>query len=123
MTDIVLVVLSIIMVSLLAGIMLIYIKSRKITIQFVQAELDKQLLLDRLEKVSEDLQALETQQSDGFLRFISQSRDWAFEYIEKVQDSIVELHSAMESSDEAKITKAYQKLLEYLPETNPDVVN
>lgn len=123
MNDIVLAILSLISVSLLAGMLLIYLNSKKISAQLVQAELDKVMLISRIEKLAEELQALETQQSDGFLKFISQSRDWAFDYIENVQSAIVELNVSMTASDEAKITEAYQKLLKFLPENNPDVVN
>ncbi len=123
MNDIVLAILSLISVSLLAGMLIVYINNRKTLAQLVQAELDKVMLMNRVEKLAEELQALETQQSDGFLKFISQSRDWAFDYIENVQSAIVDLNISMTASDEAKITEAYQKLLKFLPDNNPDVVN
>ncbi len=123
MTDIVLAILSLASIGLLAGVLFLYINNKKASALLVQAELDKMMLVNRIEKIAEDLQALETQQSDGFLKFISQSRDWAFDYIEKVQDAIVQLNTAMIASDEVKITEAYKKLIEFLPENNPDVVN
>ncbi len=123
MTDIIVAVLTLLSISLFVGMLLVYLNSKKGSTQLIQAELDKVLLMSKIEKMAEELQALETQQSDGFLKFISQSRDWAFDYIEKVQSAIVELNVAMNASDEAKITEAYQGLLKFLPENDPDVVN
>ena len=123
MSDIVFYPLSVLVVILLSLTIFLYLKKQELAKGLVQAELVKFLLLDRIEKMSEEIQTLETQQSDGFLRFISESRDWAFDYIEKVQSAIADFNSAMESSDVVKIEEARIRLSEFLPETNPDVVN
>jgi hypothetical protein len=51
---------------------------------------------------------------ENFIKFLSDSRDWAFEYIEKSQQTIKEV------SDELKIkglNNYSEKLLSLLPET------
>jgi len=53
---------------------------------------------------------------DGFVKFLTESRTSAFEYIEEVQKAIQELHLAMESDNEEKIKDAYLRLMEFLPE-------
>lgn len=83
----------------------------------LQEILDKMVLQDSLDKISEEYQSLSIQGSDGFVKFLSESREWAFSYIEEVQQSIVDLDKAMISMDEEEISKAYKKLLEHLPKT------
>jgi hypothetical protein len=77
------------------------------------------------------------EKTDGFLKFISESRDLAFEYIEKVQDSLVKFKSEVDPEIDymltygtvtgdnlslkafKKIEKAYRKLMnEALPQEN-----
>ena len=52
---------------------------------------------------------------DGFLKFLSDSREWAFGYIEEVQEAILKLSEAMQSGNEDKIHVAYIHLMTYLP--------
>jgi hypothetical protein len=75
------------------------------------------------------------EQTDGFVRFISQSRDWAFEYIEKVQESIKNLEKTRQdfSVDKETIFKdivvsknfnellnSVDKIIEHLPNDNEE---
>lgn len=90
---------------------------RKIANLLLQEILDKMVLQDSLDKVSEEYQSLSIQGSDGFVKFLSESREWAFSYIEEVQQSIVDLDKAMISMNDEEIAKAYKKLLEHLPKT------
>lgn len=96
----------------------LYIARKKVTNLLVQSMLDKVVLKEALDKVSEEYQGLSVQGSDGFVKFLSQSREWAFGYIEEVQRSIAELEVAMNSMEEEKISSAYKKLLEHLPKTD-----
>lgn len=70
-------------------------------IKFLQEELDKR------DNVS-------IEQTDGFVKFLSESRDWAFDYIENVQQSIQELQIAVESGypTEEKLAKLFSLLPE-----------
>ena len=80
----------------------------------------------------EEQQTKEIEKSDGFLKFVSESRDWAFSYIEDVQDklsefdkrmsSIVEYYSIYGPETEGlhidllnKISEAYKDLKSALP--------
>ena len=70
-------------------------------IKFLQEELDKR------DNVS-------IEQTDGFVKFLSESRDWAFNYIEDVQSSIKSLKDA---KDNGKNTRAeLNKLFKFLPD-------
>jgi len=61
------------------------IVNRNLFSKLVQAEIDKNTLADKLNKTILEHSA---EKSDGFLRFVSDSREQAFKYIEEVQDAI-----------------------------------
>lgn len=106
------------------------IKTKQIATIALQLYYDKERILDELNKLAE-LKNLE--QSDGFIKFISQSRDWAFEYIEEVQSALSQFDADIlpivrwnetygtatdggTYSDKIKqISLAYNKLKELLP--------
>lgn len=59
--------------------------NKKIANQNIQAEVDKAVLANKLNKIILEHSA---EKSDGFLRFVSDSREQAFKYIEDVQEAI-----------------------------------
>lgn len=59
--------------------------NRKLFAKLVQSELDRNAISDKLNKIILEHSAEKT---DGFLRFVSDSREKAFEYIEEVQDAL-----------------------------------
>lgn len=78
-----------------------------------------QLILDK-EKLSHKLDKLYLENSkevnEGFIKFLSDSRQAAFDYIEQVQSVIQNYLSAVESNDE-EAAKAYRiEMFSYLPE-------
>ncbi len=104
--------------------------------QLLQANIDKTVLAEKLFELSaKDLLKKETD-SDAFLKFISDSRDWAYEYIENVQAGIKsfvdEVGPQIEYYDEygasvdgmvaphdfalKKISSEFKKLKKLLPE-------
>jgi molecular chaperone DnaK (HSP70) len=93
-------------------------KNKKISNKLIQFGLDKAMLLERLDKLSEKQNPIE--QTDGFLKFISDSRDWAFKYIEDVQGGIKEFNTAVESKNDQRIEDALNKLKSFLPENEEE---
>ena len=84
-----------------------------------QAYLDKILLAEKLDQELSTKDSTKIEQTEGFVKFLSESRDWAFKYIEDVQNAIVEL-SVYEKNividkkaPEAK--RAYDNLKKFLP--------
>ena len=73
------------------------------------------LLLDEVVKANEREQQAKLENTDGFVKFLSDSREWAFNYIEDVQTSIQGLHDAMSKNDKAKILEHYNELQKFLP--------
>jgi effector-binding domain-containing protein len=110
------------------------INKRKLLALYIQGEMDRYALGKKIEELSNKLSTLELSESDGFIKFISQSRDWAFEYIEEVQSALAEFDNditpaldwyksfGMVLGESAhtdilkKISEAYDKLKSVLPE-------
>lgn len=91
-------------------------------------EITTQLWFDRtaLQEEIEKLAFLNSNSADvenGFIKFLSESREQAFLYIEDVQVAIQELDGAMQLGDEEQIAQAYTNLISFLPQENQDVVN
>jgi cell division protein FtsX len=116
-----LVVIVIAMFIVLIGTVLFFIrKVRKMLNLTVQAYTDKILLQDQLRQQLEKEEF--NDKNTEFVRFLSDSREMAFTYIEDVQAAIKELKAAMDMSDEDQIGNAYHKLLTFLPGETPDMV-
>lgn len=71
--------------ALIVDLILIRIKNKKIANELIQAHIDKNILLEKLNRVILDHSAEKT---DGFLRFVAESREQAFKYIEDTQEAI-----------------------------------
>lgn len=92
------------------------IKHRDALMSIVQAEIDKMAILSKLD---ESVKENEITKSDGFVRFLSESRDAAFSYIESAQE---DLSIFIEKSDhifkniaDKDAQAAYEKIKELLP--------
>lgn len=85
------VLVSIAFASLAFSSVYFLIKSREYANRWAQAEADKLVLRERLSELAGAGDSRKVEQTEGFVRFISQSRDMAFTYIEDVQKDIAEL--------------------------------
>lgn len=96
-----------------------------------QGILDLMGLKGELEKALKNTDKQKIEETEGFLKFVSQSRDWAFQYIERVQVAIknfqdvfhpiaVEYYKDKEKpisqDDFGKLFEAYKKLVDELPD-------
>jgi hypothetical protein len=106
--------------------------------KYVESEIQKAIIIEKLEEVLKENELKSIENSDGFLKFVSDSREWAFKYIEDIQvafakfddkispdldyaDTYGILSMDMPSKDAlARISKAYKELKKMLPE---DMVN
>jgi len=124
--------LALVLVTILFTYLLIYnvtlrVAAKKATAQALQAELDKLALYAKIEELNKDT-GLGSQGNDGFLKFVSQSRDWAFGYIEEAQKAIEDfqavatpiLYQKSELLETKELIVAYEKLLKMLPENSDE---
>lgn len=111
---IVYIIVSIIITLLIVSNIVLGLKRRNLIATVAQLTLDRELLIKKLEKSIEKENQQELEGSDGFVRFISESRDWAFSYIDSVQSAITDL--ALSRNDNIKLELAINKLIDLLPE-------
>ena len=111
------------------------LQKRRFFALYMYMQEERNALINKLEELVNQSNKNELKNSDGFLKFISDSRDWAFNYIEQTQKALVEfdreISSILEWSltygnavdsihlDKIKqISLAYDKLKEVLPKDN-----
>jgi len=110
------------------------IKNTDIKKKTISLAIQSVIVSERLEKELQVKQNSLPENNEGFLKFVSQSRDWAFDYIEEVQSGlkefIDEVKPEIEYFDEygivgsayphyysmKKISESYKKLSTLLPE-------
>jgi biopolymer transport protein ExbB/TolQ len=115
--SVVIVIIALLVISNLS----MYFANKKTMSSLIQATLDKLSLQEALDRLANEYEIISIQETDGFVKFLSESRESAFTYIEEVQQSIKELATAMNSASETNIEMAYKNLLKYLPkEENND---
>ena len=101
-----------------------YIKTKKLNIILLQTTLDKSVFAEKLSALVNEKESQSVEKTDGFLKFVSQSRDWAFQYIEEVQSGLVKFDKAITKAVEDKtpklaikdILEANKELQKLLPE-------
>jgi len=98
----------------------------------LRANIEKNIIAEQLLTSSLKDTSASIQQNDGFLKFVSDSRDWAFEYIETVQSGLKDFisdvdpyieywdtyHEVMQTPLDLgmeKISTSYKRLKELLP--------
>jgi hypothetical protein len=89
------------------------LKNRRFLKEIIQLSLNASAYSDKISNLQEELSVVE---SDGFLKFVSESREWAFDYIENVQKTIDDLRYAIDAKDQFLVTEAHEKLISFLPE-------
>lgn len=87
----------------------------KMSEHFVKASFEAFIVKKELENVVKDHETLKFSHNQDFVKFISDSRDMAFEYIEDVQRRIALLQSSMEKNDPILINQAIDSVIEMLP--------
>jgi hypothetical protein len=72
------------------------IKNNELLEKLLEANIDKALIANRLETELIKSPNSEQPEQEGFINFLNQSRDWAFEYIELVQSKIKEFEKEID---------------------------
>jgi hypothetical protein len=114
----------------------IKVLAKSISHLYLEQLAEKALLEKEIERLYQEQKNKELEKTDGFLKFVSDSRDWAFEYIEEVQKALTEFDEEVAPRLEwantygrvagdtihtetiTKISEAYNKLKLVLPKDN-----
>lgn len=109
------------------------LRIKQINQQIIQSAVDQMALRKSLEKMIANENNKNVEKTEGFLKFVSESREWAFKYIEEVQMGIAmfveELKPTVEhyrntkralyrkqSETLDKLLHSYDILIKFLPE-------
>ena len=105
-----------------------YMSNNQLRSQLKQAEIGRDHFKNKLLEQISIKESKKLEQTEGFFRFISQSRDWAFTYIEDVQKAIQELNEFwvttnqdaiyLSSEETEELSKIISKLIAELPKDN-----
>jgi hypothetical protein len=114
--------ISLIAILLITNILAVF-KNKRLVKEAIQLNIDKVILLEKVEKLLQERDNKALEESNGFLRFVSESRDWAFKYIEDVQLAITELTRSIDSKNDANIEKAFNNLKNFLPNEEENTNN
>jgi hypothetical protein len=130
-------VLTVLLLLSIYGIALFKKQSINSALQNAQLLIDKNILQEKLVQLNEDKRLVE---SEEFMQFMISSREYAFTYIEAVQDALNEYKKVMEPKiayhksygmvlgetrdwqNMEDISKAYETLMDVLPKDN-DIKN
>ena len=130
-------ILSFLVIVLLINNFRLQLKAKKLTANFLQHSIDKAVIIGNLKEQLDKRKPDDVEKTDGFLKFISESRDWAFQYIEDVQAALTTFKNKVEPNLEyantygtvtgqsahsdilQEINLAYIELKKILPEDEP----
>lgn len=101
---------------MLASLIILLVKNRRLLRKSVSLEMNNLILLAKFEEMSNSISEKSIEESEGFLKFVSDSRDWAFTYIEDVQQALMVYDVALNTDDAKIINEAYKKLMSFLPD-------
>lgn len=117
--------------ALFLAVILLSFKVRDLSVKLAKEKIDNLALREKLAELTDRGESKNIEQTEGFVKFISQSRDWAFQYIEKVQIAIKNFQDVFHpfavsyyERKKTRITKeefqtivdAYKELVDRLPE-------
>jgi len=120
------------LVALSVGNVYLVGQNNNLKASLTQEAIDRIILMNKIKELVALEDEASVEKTDGFLKFVSDSRDAAFVYIEDVQAAIAEFHHTMSPTVEhykktgksierkpselvREITEAYDKLMESMP--------
>ena len=126
------VVYTAIVATLIVALVRSFFRYKKLLADSMQLALDKVILLQMVQEAAQNKEDTSVEKTEGFLKFVSESRDWAFTYIEQTQATVHEFGDVLEPmlredflgvEDINTLSKAYAKLTSILPENTEGTSN
>ena len=108
------------------------LQNNKLKANLTQESIDRAIVMQEMQKLMAEIDTKNSSQNDGFLKFVSESREAAFKYIEEVQAAIGEFDNRVgpvvkhyketgkvlerrPSELVRELTQAYDKLMTSMP--------
>jgi hypothetical protein len=89
------------------------LQNNKLKANLTQETINRAIVMQEMQKLMTEVDARNSNQNDGFLKFVSDSREAAFKYIEEVQAAINEFDSKVGPA--VKYYKETGKMLDRRP--------
>lgn len=105
------IILSSIIAILISYVLVLRHGRRRLANDLLRITLEKAAVISQLDKALDIRDSESVEQTDGFLKFVSESRDWAFQYIEEVQAGLDEFKSKVDL--DIKYILKYGQLIEH----------
>ena len=114
--------------SIVSYALTLRLKLVKLADLLAQESIEKMALASKLTEIVSEENTKDIEKSDGFIKFLSDSRDSAFKYIEEVQSElkafiaeagpVVETHrTSRDNNDHSKkLVESYDRLIKIMPE-------
>lgn len=119
------IIIGVIVISIMTLLLIGFVKQKnayqKMTEQFIKASLEVFVLNKKLQETVKDHETLKFSHNEDFIKFLSDSRSMAFDYIEDVQRRLVLLQNAMTKNDPILINQAIDSLIEMLPKDDENL--
>lgn len=107
------------------------LQKKKLQAGMQQLVVDKALLAEKVATLAAEKDANSLREDDGFIKFLSSSRDWAFQYIETAQASVKNFAEKMDpvalkleksQNDDVKLMlEAYKELVSIIPDNDSEI--
>lgn len=123
---------TVIIFVLLGYVIVLKFKNKKLAEDLIQAIIDKMAISNQFAQVLNNKKVKDLEESDGFLKFLSESREAAFKYIEDFQEAmgsfiqevgpVIETYKKVDSPSAGtkRLIKAYEDLIQIMPKNNID---
>lgn len=120
MSEIIIFTAFILIVAMLLGLSAErHVRYRKTLNKFLQAELDRLSLSQNLLDAHNELEGFRLGETEEFVKFLSTSRQWAFDFIDEYQQALIELFAILNDpsidTNEADALEKFQSLKRFLP--------
>lgn len=123
MYEILLIILvSIIILLLAANNYRLFLKNKKALAALIEVYVERNALEDMI-KDQAIAEEKPIDQTEGFIKFLSESREWAFDYIENVQQEIIRFGEILDKANSLtkdnslnKVLAEYEGLKKFLPD-------
>ena len=125
-------IIMLLLASLIVSNIYLRLQNNKLKASLTQETIDRSIVLQKIQDIVAELDKKNSAQNDGFLKFVSDSREAAFKYIEEVQAAISEFDKKLgpvvkhyketgkvlekrPTEIVKNVTEAYDKLMNSMP--------
>lgn len=132
MLDLIIFIAGMVLITVLVyAVITLALRNKMLKKDVAQGLIDQFALMQKLEEALKNTDEKKIEETEGFLKFVSESRDWAFQYIERVQVAIKKFQDVFHpfavqyyenkrtripKEEFPALVEAYKKLVEELPD-------